>query len=504
MQKITKSIWIGPFISGLLTFIAVCQVNFFASWICYIPLFISINNASLKTVFKKGIVFGLVFSAATFFWMIPGAERFTGYSIFYGLGVFLIAVIFLSLYHAAVLFCFAVIKKNNDELSYILLNSVLAASFFCVGEALLMNVSAGFPWFDMHSGTGLASNDYTIQPASVFGVHILTFIVVLVNYLLAWCIAKRLWAKLYIPVTAIALYMITGFFLLKNFENKSNTYKPFKVAILAGNIAPEMKWDNNTGNFLVQKLLDLNRAAVASKPNMALWSESAIPWTYKKDDDLVKEILSISAPARVVHILGINTAYTDNIVFNSAYCILPGGEVTSRYDKQFLLSLIEKPLGGLIMPFFSSGGFSATSDKQHAAPLNTPYGKAGMLICNEAAIPAAAANMVKQGAQFLLNMSNDGWFNDTYIVRMHFYCARLRAVESRKDLAINSNNGYSGLIKASGIIVEKERSEDPFIEMVSIQPNDVMGTAVAFPNIFIYSCAAFLVLTIAFNLVNRK
>src|SRR5258708_23171783 len=135
------------------------------------------------------------------------------------------------------------------------------------------------------------------------------------------------------------------------------------------------------------------------------------------------------------------------------------------------------------MPFFSSKGFSALIDTAKNKPLSTPFGKAGFLICNEAAIPAAAANQVKQGAQFLFNMSNDGWFNDTYIVNLHFYYARLRAVESRKDVAINCNNGFSGLIKASGDIDEKEKDEEPFVKKVTVQPNNYLTTASLFPGI---------------------
>ena len=214
-------------------------------------------------------------------------------------------------------------------------------------------------------------------------------------------------------------------------------------------------------------------------------------------------MLSITAPAGITHVLGINTEYKTGVVFNSAYCILPGGEVTSRYDKQHLLSFIEKPISGMIMPFFSSEGFSAISDTSHAAPLNTPYGKAGVFICNEASVPAAAASMVKQGAIFFLNMSNDGWFNDTYIVRTHFYYARLRAVESRKDLAVNTNNGYSGLIKASGEIVEQERSEDAFVKIVSIQPNNLVTTAAILPNWFVFSCLAFLLFNAIIGLIKK-
>lgn len=499
MQKIIKNFWVGPIVSGFLAFNAICQINFFTSWICYILLFISIYRETSKNIFKKGLVFGFVFSSLAFFWMIPGAERFTGHSVFYGIGVFLISLIFISLYFSLVLFGFAALKKSEEKFQSVIINAIGIASLFCVGEALLMIISKGFPWFDIHSGNGLADNLYSIQPASLLGIHVLTFSVVFVNYLAAYFIMNRRYAKLYIPLIYIGVFLVTGYFLLNNFNNNTEKKNPFNVAFLAENIPPDIKWDDNTGNMLVQRLLDLNKSAVKMKPDMILWSESAIPWTYSKDDDLVKEILSITKPANATHIMGINTSIAENEVYNSAYCILPDGSVTSRYDKQYLLALIEKPLNGIIMPFFSSKGFVAKNDLEHSAPLSTPYGKAGILICNEAAVPLAAAAMVKQGAEFLFNMSNDGWFNDTYIVRLHYYYARLRAVESRKDLVVNCNNGYSGLIQGSGEIIEQERSEEPFVKIVSVHPNSQISLASLVPDLLVYACVVYLFLLIIFT-----
>ena len=132
------------------------------------------------------------------------------------------------------------------------------------------------------------------------------------------------------------------------------------------------------------------------------------------------KLLKESAGSNVTHILGINTEVENNVVNNSAYCILPNGTVANRYDKQFLLSFIEKPLSNMSIPFFSNKGFFVSDDKAHSAPLKTPYGNAGIMICNESAIETSAYNSVNQGAVFFCNMSNDGWFNNTYIVRSHF------------------------------------------------------------------------------------
>jgi apolipoprotein N-acyltransferase len=504
MRELINKTWALAIISAILTYTAICHISFVSSWVCYIPLFIAIYNKAKKQVFKIAFIFGFTFSCLAFFWMIPGAERFTGYSTLYGLAVFLISSAFYSLFCAILLWCFSALKKPDKNLVSLITNSILAGSLFCIGEALLMLLSTGLPWFDVHSGNGLAENLYAVQPASVFGIHILSFIAVAVNYLIAIIAIKKIWIKLYIPVTVFLVYLFFGFILFKNLNDELPEGKSFNVAILAENITPDIAWDDNTGDMLVQKLLNLNRLAVTMKPDIALWSESAIPWTYRKDDDLVKEVFKITDPASITHIMGINTAYKENEVFNSAYCILPGGNVTGRYDKQYLLSFIEKPLNGWIMPFFSSKGYSALYDTGHGKPLTTPFGKAGFLICNEAAIPAAAANQVKQGAEFLFNMSNDGWFNDTYIVKLHFYYARLRAVESRKDIVINCNNGFSGLIKASGNIDEKEKSTDPFVKIVTMRPNNYITTASSYPKIFIYGCAFYIALVCISILIKKK
>ena len=66
----------------------------------------------------------------------------------------------------------------------------------------------------------------------------------------------------------------------------------------------------------------------------------------------------------------------------------------------------------------------------HFDPLITDYGKLGVLICNESLSPYEAKKLTTNGAEILLNMSNDAWVENTYLVDHHFYAARARAVEN--------------------------------------------------------------------------
>ena len=504
MNRLFSKWWLLVLFSSILAFLNVCKIEFFASWICLVPLFVISIDGNAKKSFRLGFVFGLFFSVFSFFWVMAGLQTFTGSSFVYGIVASVLLCAFLSTFYGLILFSFSLLKIKNESTAAVWINALLIASIFTVAEVLLTIVSEGFPWLAGYMGNGLAANILSIQPVAILGIPVLTFIVVFVNYLFAYTIKNRAWKRIYWPLGIIILYNLAGFFILNNFQEKVAPKQPFKTAIISENIPAEMKWDENTGDYLVKRLLDLNHSAVALNPDVILWSESAIPWTYKPDDDLLKEILKAGANKQITHILGINTEYKDNVVLNSAYAILPNGEVAGRYDKQYLLSVIEKPLNGFLMPFLSSAGFSVVNDVKHAEPLKTPFGNAGILICNEAAVPAAAQKMAKNNANFLCNMSNDGWFSNTYIVQLHFYCARLRAVATRKDVVVNSNNGYSGLIKASGEIDAMERSEDPFVKMVSVQPNNIISTATKFPNLFLYLCVFFVAGIFVYQIIKNR
>ena len=499
MLKKVFSSNLAAIISGLLVFIAIGQINFVLGWICFVPLFFSILSKTPKQVFHIGCIFGVTLSCFAYSWIISGAERFTGYNFLYGILVFLACTLVIALYWGLVLWCFSLLKQRAGKYST-LINSVLIAAWFCVSEFLWSLVSEGMPWFHFYAGNSLEGNLYAVQPASIFGTYVLTFVAVLVNFLVACFIAEEKWKKLFIPVAVIAIYMLCGYAIFQSFTNNLSQTKTIKVAVLAENIPPDIKWNDENGNMLVQRLLDLNKAAVAEKPDIILWSEAAVPWTYRKDDDLVNEILKESATSHPTHILGINTEVASNVVNNSAYCILPNGDVMSRYDKQFLLSFIEKPLAGVSIPFFSNKGFLVSDDVEHSVPLQTPFGKAGIMICNEAAIEKPARESTKSGAEFFCNMSNDGWFNDTYIIRSHFLNARLRAVETRKDVVVNCNNGFSGMIDAAGNIVEQQKDTEPFIKMGEIHPNTYQTLTIKFPALFVYLCAAYLLFAVAMRL----
>ncbi|TDW96332.1 apolipoprotein N-acyltransferase [Dinghuibacter silviterrae] len=483
MRTYRFRLYLAASLAGVGIFFAVLHTVFALAWVCMVPLFAALEGARRGDAAKLGFVTGLTLSLCAFYWMIPGAQTFTGSSIWYGVAVFAVCTLLLSLYWAILAAC------SRGVLA--------AAALWVCAEAGLQWLAKGMPWFLFHSGNALAGNLYAIQPISWTGIHGATFVVVAVNAVIGRCVAKRDWKGLWMPAAAIAVYMGIGWGILETRQEPRGPY--FSLALLSEQITPDVQWDSNSGGQLVGRLLDLDRAAAAQKPDMALWSESAIPWTYKEGDDLVGEILRQSPG--VIHILGMNTACAEGVVYNSAYCFrqgLPPG----RYDKQVLLLGIEQRWRGWLIPFFSSNGYEVRKGP-YAAPLETPFGAAGILICNESAVPACAASAVRGGARFLLNLSNDGWFSDTYLVDQHFTNVRLRAVETRRDIAVNSNNGITGLVSASGRIQEARRSDDPYVSIVRVYPHDGETLAVRVPWLPVALCGLFLLFFYCFHIIKR-
>ncbi|OQP40043.1 apolipoprotein N-acyltransferase [Niastella yeongjuensis] len=473
----------GAIISGLCLFIAVQHAVFILGWIALVPVFSLqwqvISPKPSRQSFFSGFILGGTVSCCAFAWMINGVPAFTGLSVGYGIAAFLICTLFFALGCALVLW-----------LAFLIPNPLYIAAIWALAEFVLQGAAGGLPWFLFHAGNALSANLYAIQPVSVIGVTGCSFLIVLVNALIAKAIAQRRYKQLWLPGSLFTAFMGWGWLLLVLFDHSNNNtaqQATFRLALLQQHIPPNLQWDEANGNALVQQLLQQERRCIVQHPNMILWSESAIPWTYSPDDDLVRELLHNSDTARITHILGMNTAVTSDVVGNSAYCLLPGGRLAGRYDKATPLVFIERPWQGLLLPFFSANGYSVLPGNNQL-PLFTPYGKAGILICNESVLPQAAASTVRQGAQFLLNLSNDGWFRNTYLVNSHFYNARLRAVETRKDLAINSNNGRCGLVSASGRIDDGE--------LVTIRPNTIKTIAVRFPQLPACICLLLLITTI--------
>lgn len=471
-------------VSAIAVQISMSRQLYWLAWIAYVPYFLVLFSSGKRRSFIAGLLFGSVIATLSFYWMIPGAVRFTGNSMIYGIVVFLISLVVLSLYFGLLNIIFKLLQLPDRFGKAPLLNALIAAACFTLAERLFASIFVTMPWFGFHSGMSLSSNIYFIQPAAVGGISALSFFVVLVNAIIAIILLNKKYKEFWVAALCFGIYFFWGYVEIEVLQPKPSPEKAAKIALINNNVDPSIRWNDSTGNVLVNRLFELNREAAKFHPDLVVWTESAVPWTYEPNDDFINEIANIYEGQNATQLLGINTAYQDRLIYNSVYCILPDSKVESRYDKRFLLSMIEEKKLGLLFPFLSGGGVEVKKGES-MEPVHTPVGNAGVLICNESTVPSAANDLVRNGADFFVNISNDGWFSNSYLVDLHFYNARLRAVENRKPMIINSNRGYCGAIAANGEVLLKIKTDEPFVKLITMPLNAHHNINYSVPALFI-------------------
>jgi apolipoprotein N-acyltransferase len=146
--------------------------------------------------------------------------------------------------------------------------------------------------------------------------------------------------------------------------------------------------------------------------------------------------------------------------FNTALATDVHGEVTSRYDKEYLLAFGEYlPLGDTFPKLYewspNSGRFSAgTAVDPLLVTLHGAVHKISALICYEDILPAFTNKVVAAAKpELLVNMTNDAWFGDTSEPWEHLALAQLRAIEHRRYLVRSTNSGVSAFIDPVGRVM---------------------------------------------------
>ena len=142
-------------------------------------------------------------------------------------------------------------------------------------------------------------------------------------------------------------------------------------------------------------------------------------------------------------------------VYNSGNLINPQGEWVARYDKVHLV-----PFGEYV-PFKRVFGFAGGLTKEvgdflpggSRAPLVAGDAKLGVFICYESIFPDEIRQFVANGAQVIVNISNDGWYGDSGAYAQHLRQARMRAVENARWLLRDTNTGVTAVIDPYGRIV---------------------------------------------------
>lgn len=451
----------------------------FLAWFGLVPLLWAIRSASPKRAFALGLFFGIIFFTGLIYWLTIVLGHYGHLPIWITIPALFLLVSYMSLYPA--IFAAGVAWSSHR------LHLLWGAPFLWVSlDYLRGKLFSGFPWFDL--GYSQWKNQYLLQSADLFGHHGITFLIVLINCLVLTVLVRqkstektnfgRLELALYLlPIILLFTGHVYGYFKLKNMQPTLLEAKNLSVTVVQGNIPQDEKWLPDFQKKTVSTYLSLSKAALAKEASdLVLWPETALPF-YPLEHSLFKPVIQqmiveeqtdllTGVPHRELAGPSLDVKY-----INSAFLLTPltseakeklGYNLAGRYDKQHLVPFGEYiplrkilPLPGALVETIAD--FSPGSSSQ---PLTSRKSTLGVLICFESIFPEIARQEVENGANLLVNLTNDAWFGDTSAPWQHLSMAIFRAVENRRSLARAANTGVSGFIDPTG----KSQALSPLFE----------------------------------------
>ncbi len=436
----------------------------FIVWICFVPIYVIMSERKKLLAFFVGFIAGIVqyYNILDIVAAYVGGHSVMEYIVALGLkGSMALKIEVLSL-----LFAYSFRLRARWSIPQPIIQSVFVASAVVSFEFILSFAIDGVPLLDYPIGSVLAGNCYAAQLAEFGGVYALSFLVIFINSLLALAIMQKKRNLALAALGLVAFVYIFGYIRSESIDAK--TGKEVKIAILNDNSSPDLRWKKENLNKYASSLLELARQGANLRPDLIVWNEGAVPWTFAEDDDLFKEIKRITKNQGIRHLISYFTsdAIDSSKSYNSVYFVDTLGAVAGRYDKSVLLRGMEKPLlgsaqsGWMKLPFFNESQFTYL-ENANPHPVQTDLGKLGVMICNESMSDAPASLLAEQGTEAFVLMSNDNWIAHSAFAEIHFQSARLRAIEHRKPVVVNSNMGFAGVIDRSGKVIVSDKSTSP-------------------------------------------
>jgi apolipoprotein N-acyltransferase len=325
---------------------------------------------------------------------------------------------------------------------------VALACLWALADYARSELLTGFPWA-LPAYAWIETP--VIQAASLAGPHALGFLTLIAGLLPG----LRSWRATGGAAALVAAGWAFGAWRLA--QPAPERPEPLAVRLVQPNAAQHLKWQPGMEAEFYRRHLAMTRAE--PRPDVVVWSETAVPFVLGQAPELEVESAAAAAPGTLV--LGIRRVAptaAGEAWYNSLAMLGVDGAPLATYDKHHLVPFGEYvPLASWVarlglpaLTTLTRGGFAA-GDGPHllAAPGVPPFLP---LICYEAIFPDGL-RAPEGRAEWLVQVTNDAWFGEASGPYQHFAQARVRAIEQGLPLARAANTGISAMVDPYGRVV---------------------------------------------------
>ncbi len=325
----------------------------------------------------------------------------------------------------------------------------------------------GFPWLPL--GLAVAKAPLLAQSADLSGVHGTSLWIIAIDGLVADAILAQRRGKpllaAWLPRMAIAAALVAAVLGYGEWRMRTVTLRDVApIAIVQPNVPQEDKWQESNRDRIVAMMASGTRTALASgHPKLVVWPEVSLPGFLVEHPEWRDTLVALGTGGHAPILFGvIDLQYAapttsagvpaDFEYFNAAMLTDSLGRVGDYpvTRKQYLVPVVER-VPFLNPKWFGSfkyfGGFGVGKG---ATVYREPWGGFGVLICYESIFPSQARALRRNGADVLINITNDAWFGRSIAPWQHQAHMRLRAIETRSGVIRSANTGISGYIDPLG------------------------------------------------------
>lgn len=343
---------------------------------------------------------------------------------------------------------------------------LFCAAAWVTVEMILARLFGGFPW----NLLGVSQHRMLplIQLASFTGVYGVSFLVVWfsVSLLVAVLLLARdpdrpmVWRRpLVFPALMVVATAASGFFTILQAPVPP---RRLNVALIQPSIPQRVIFDPDSSTNRFQTLLELTEQALAAKPDLVVWPEASLPGGLSKAD--FDRLAAVVRGAGVWLVLGADETEEvpaedprrepETRSYNSAFLLDPAGRIVTGYRKRRLVMFGEYIPFVRWFPFLRQLAPIGDGFRAGERPVPFEFGnlgaRAGILICFEDNFPQQAREHAPEDIAFLINLTNDAWFDRSAAQWQHAANAAFRAIENGVPLVRACNNGISCWIDPQG------------------------------------------------------
>jgi apolipoprotein N-acyltransferase len=434
-------------------------INFFTFSLFFIFLFTKKKtNLNNKSFFKYGWFFGFGYFLCSLYWIAISLTFDESFKFLIPVAIVLFPT-FLAIFYGLTTYLFSVFYSKNVVSTFFIFSILYGSMEFIRGSIL-----TGFPWNLI--AFSFSESIYFIQILSVIGTYSFNLICISLFTVPAIFILRKNRKEIIVCFFFIIIsvgFLIFGNLKYNQFNTSADIKNNFTIRAVSPNISLERFYSNQDELKIINELIELS-APTKTESTIFIWPEGIIPDSYLRDMTVYKSLFVNNFGENDLIIMGLNNREIKNyeyMYFNSMAIFNNKLDLIHSYNKINLVPFgefipFEKVLG-LIGFKTVTNDYQSFSKGKKPKVLSIKNDKIELkllpLICYE--IIYSNRLFKDKNFNYIINISEDGWFGNSIGPKQHLAHSIFRSIESGKYVIRSANNGISAIINPIGIIEKK-------------------------------------------------